>query len=341
MSCWSISVVLYQFTGLSMWMMFILSFVASQSPVSTVSVASIFDVTSPSEKSSVIGRRSALSSIGGFIGLGVSYALNDDQASAACLVCMCLSIVVHGFFWPETLPSSRRVPFSCGSVNPLKPLVFFFQSRPYRYLFFVMLVEQLAGSGYNALIFNYAVKTFHVSQSLFVAVLATFMLGSTLVPGLLLPLLKQKFGMSDTRLIVFGLIGMASSFGVIAFIPDLVCFFAASATLGLGGLIAPAASSIVSSRIPDSEQPFSAIQSLSAVLAQVTFDALFIVGNTQFDNPGFAFIFAFGFCIIALICAVIFQRLLVDEKPYTKESDHSESLISLDDREAENQRPYA
>ena len=255
MSCWSISVVLYQFTGLSMWMMFILSFVASQSPVSTVSVASIFDVTSPSEKSSVIGRRSALSSIGGFIGLGVSYALNDDQASAACLVCMCLSIVVHGFFWPETLPSSRRVPFSCGSVNPLKPLVFFFQSRPYRYLFFVMLVEQLAGSGYNALIFNYAVKTFHVSQSLFVAVLATFMLGSTLVPGLLLPLLKQKFGMSDTRLIVFGLIGMASSFGVIAFIPDLVCFFAASATLGLGGLIAPAASSIVSSRIPDSVLP--------------------------------------------------------------------------------------
>jgi len=209
-----------------------------------------------------------------------------------------------------------------------------------------MLVEQLAGSGYNALIFNYAVKTFHVSQSLFVAVLATFMLGSTLVPGLLLPLLKQKFGVSDSRLIVFGLIGMATSFGVIAFIPDLVCFFAASATLGLGGLIAPAASSIVSSRIPDSEQglaqgAFSAIQSLSAVLAQVTFDALFIVGNTQFDNPGFAFIFAFGFCIIALICAVIFQRLLVDDKPYAREADHSESLISLDDREAENQRPYA
>ena len=140
------------------------------------------------------------------------------------------------------------MPFSCGSINPLKPLRFFFQSRPYRYLFFVMLVEQLADSG------TYAVKTFHVSQYLFVAVLATFVLGSTLVPGVVLPLLKQKLGVSDSSLIVTGLVGMASAFGVIAFIPNVICFFAAFATLGLGGLIAPAASSIVSSRIPDSEQ---------------------------------------------------------------------------------------
>jgi hypothetical protein len=144
------------------------------------------------------------------------------------------------------------------------------------------------------------------------------MLGSSLVPGLLLPLLKQSLGVSDLRLLVVGLVGMAVAFGAIAFFENVIVFFAASAVLGLGGLISPSAFAIVSTRIADCDQGLPRRVrcrhlSLSAVIAQVTFDSLFVVGNTSFHNAGFAFYFALGFCVIALACALAFERALGDD----------------------------
>ncbi len=104
--------------------------------------------------------------------------------------------------------------------------------------------------------------------------------------------------------------------------------------LGFGGLISPAAMSIVSVRTSDKDQglaqgAFSANTSLSAILAQVTFDALFILGNTQYNSAGFAFYFAFAFCLIALACAIGFERSLTEEKDVSNEEsgDTSQSLL--------------
>ena len=143
------------------------------------------------------------------------------------------------------------------------------------------------------------------------------MLSSAVVPGVILPLLKGR-EVSDMRLMNFGLVGMCVSFGLIAFIVNVYIFFAAAACLGLGALISPAAFSIVSSRVSDSDQglaqgAFSSVTSLSAVLAQVTFDSLFIVGNVKFHDPGFAFYFALAFSVIALGCAYQLGKALVAE----------------------------
>ena len=165
------------------------------------------------------------------------------------------------------------------------------------------------------------------------------MLGSSLVPGLLLPLLKQSLGVSDLRLLVVGLVGMAVAFGAIAFFENVIVFFAASAVLGLGGLISPAAFTIVSTRIADCDQglaqgAFAAVTSLSAVIAQVTFDSLFVVGNTSFHNAGFAFYFALGFCVIALACALAFERTLGDDDSATPAERHqTDTYHSLATRE--------
>jgi hypothetical protein len=193
MSCWSISVVLYELTGWkgSLWLIFILSFVASQSPASTVSVSSILDVCPTEDKSKVLGRRAALFVLGNCVGLAISYKLTDVQASVACLMCTALSVFVHVVFWPETL--SNRIPFTRGTLNPFRPLLFFFNKKSYRFLFFVMLVEQLAGAGFNALIFNYAVKAFNAGPSIITAALTTFTLGSAAMPGLLLPVCFYLF----------------------------------------------------------------------------------------------------------------------------------------------------
>lgn len=335
MSCWPISVVLYELTGLSLWLMFALSFVASQSPVNAVAQASICDVTPEQDKSKVLGRRSALFVLGSTIGLACSYVLSDLWASVACMICTALSVMVHIVWWPETLSNTDRVQFECGGLNPLKPLMFFFRTRSYRYLFFVMLVEQLAGSGFNALVFNYSVKTFNASQSLFISALTVFNLGSALMPGLLLPLLKY-WGCSDLSILHTGLLGMSVSFGLIAFIPNLTVFFFAAATLGVGGLVSPAAFSIVSSRTSQSEQglaqgAFSAVTSVSSVIAQVTFDSLFILGNTKFNDPGFAFYFALGFCLLAFACALLFGRSLEAEERRSGHSDYSELHDELAD----------
>jgi hypothetical protein len=111
MSCWSVSVFIYLVTGWnwSLWLMFVLSFVASQSPASTVSVSSILDVCPSEDKSKVMGRRAALFLVGTTVGLGAGYALSDFQASVACFVCSLLSVVIHVNFWPETLLKRHRV----------------------------------------------------------------------------------------------------------------------------------------------------------------------------------------------------------------------------------------
>ena len=127
---------------------------------------------------------------------------------------------------------------------------------------------------------------------------------------------------------------MILAFTLISFFENIYCFFGACVTLGFGGLISPAAMSIVSVRTSDKDQglaqgAFSANTSLSAILAQVTFDALFIVGNTQYNSAGFAFYFAFAFCIIALACAIGFERSLANEidRPQSDGDDINESLI--------------
>jgi MFS family permease len=147
-------------------------------------------------------------------------------------------------------------------------------------------------------------------------------------------ILQIKLKCSDFLLVRIGLIGMAVAFMFISFFENIYCFFGACVMLGFGGLISPAAMSIVSIRTSDKDQglaqgAFSANTSLSSILAQVTFDALFILGNTQYNSAGFAFYFAFAFCLIALACAVGFERTLSDEKETaTDESgDINQSLI--------------
>jgi MFS family permease len=132
-------------------------------------------------------------------------------------------------------------------------------------------------------------------------------------------ILQVKLQCSDFLLIRIGLIGMAASFTLISFFENLYCFFGACIMLGFGGLISPAAMSIVSRRTSDKDQglaqgAFSANASLSSILAQVIFDALFILGNTQYNSAGFAFYFAFAFCLIALACAIGFERSLINQK---------------------------
>jgi hypothetical protein len=79
------------------------------------------------------------------------------------------------------------VTFSGGSLNPLRPLLFFSTKVSYRYLFVVMLTEQLAGEGFRALLFQYIFKAFNAGTSLLSLALVTSNLASALMPGVLLP----------------------------------------------------------------------------------------------------------------------------------------------------------
>ena len=112
---------------------------------------------------------------------------------------------------------------------------------------------------------------------------------------------------------------MAAAFSFLAFFKNVYMFFTACVFLGFGGLISPAANAIISTYISDKDQglaqgAFSSVASLSAILAQVIFEPMFVLGISKYDNPGFAFYFAFIFCAIALACAVIFEQTFRTEK---------------------------
>ncbi len=152
-------------------------------------------------------------------------------------------------------------------------------------------------------------------------------------------ILQVKLKCSDFLPIRIGIIGMIVAFTLISFFENIFCFFGACIILGFGGLISPAAMSIVSARTSEKDQglaqgAFSANTSLSAILAQVTFDALFIVGNIQYNSAGFPFYFAFAFCFIALACAIGFEQSLAnDERPdrddIGESSSHAISIAAL------------
>jgi MFS family permease len=111
-----------------------------------------------------------------------------------------------------------------------------------------------------------------------------------------------------------GLIGMSVAFTFLAFFENVYMFFAACVLLGFGGLINPSANAIISTYISDKKQglaqgAFSSVTSLSAILAQAIFEPMFILGINKYQNAGFPFYFAFVFCVIAVLCAIVFERI--------------------------------
>ncbi len=127
-------------------------------------------------------------------------------------------------------------------------------------------------------------------------------------------ILQLKLKCSDFVIMRLGLIGMAVAFMFLAFFQNIYLFFAACVTLGFGGLINPSANAIISTYVSDKDQglaqgAFSSVSFLSAIVAQVIFEPLFILGITKYQNAGFPFYFAFAFCVIAVCCAVVFERI--------------------------------
>ncbi len=81
----------------------------------------------------------------------------------------------------------------------------------------------------------------------------------------------------------------------------------------------PASNAVISTYISDKEQglaqgAFSSVESLSAILAQVMFVPMYDLGNSKYDNAGFAFYFAFIFCAVAFACSVMFEQTFRTEK---------------------------
>jgi MFS family permease len=132
-------------------------------------------------------------------------------------------------------------------------------------------------------------------------------------------ILQNKLKCSDFLVIRIGIVGMAAAFSFLAFFKNVYMFFTACIFLGFGGLISPAANAIISTYISDKDQglaqgAFSSVASLSAILAQAIFEPMFALGNSKYDDAGFAFYFAFTFCAIAFACAVIFEQTFRTEK---------------------------
>ncbi len=73
------------------------------------------------------------------------------------------------------------------SLNPFRPLLFFYSKTSYRYLFVVMLAEQLAGAGFSALLFQFIRQAFNADQTFLALALITFNLATATMPGILLP----------------------------------------------------------------------------------------------------------------------------------------------------------
>lgn len=274
--------------------------------------AYIADVTPPEKRAEGFGLVGAAFGLGFAIGPAIGGALGDINLRLpffVAAVCVGLNWLYGAFVLPESLPPDRRRAFSFARANPLGSLLNLkrihgiaqFAAMHFIYMLGHTMLQSVwvLYTGYR-----YGWTPRQIGLSLMVAGI-----GSMFVQGKLVgPILKRTgeargllLGLSITAL-VYTLYGCASQGWLIYGFIALGAF---------GGLTGPAAQSLITRRVPPTEQgavqgALGGLQSLAGVISPPIAAWSFAVGiggEGALHLPGLAFFEATALCLVALAIA--------------------------------------
>jgi MFS transporter, DHA1 family, tetracycline resistance protein len=279
--------------------------------VTSASATALFaymaDITRPEGRARAFGLVGAVASAGFVAGPALGGALGEWGPRLPFWVAGALSSTafLYGLFvLPESLPPERRAAFAWRRANPVAALRLLKSHRG------------LLGLASGSFLLTFAQRLFMTVFVLFAGHrhnLAIISIGALLAFSSVLDLVMQgvvvgpataRFG--DRRVMVFGLTGMAVSLLAMGFAPSTALFVVALVPSSLGGLAEPTIKSLLSRRVPETQQgqlqgAVQSVASIAGVAGPVFFG--WVYGRSSLSMPGLSFVIAAGILFAAALCS--------------------------------------
>lgn len=272
----------------------------------TALFAYVADVTQPEDRARAFGLVGAVASAGFVLGpaLGGLFGAWSPRLPFWVAAGLSAAAFLYGLFvLPESLPPERRRAFSWGRAHPIAALGL------------LRSHGELIGLALSGFLLTFSHRLFMTVFVLFAAHrhgLGTFEVGALLafssvldltVQGALVGPATARFG--ERRITVVGLLGGAFSLLAMGFAPTVLWFVLAFIPTSLLGLAEPTIKSMMSRRVPETEQGQlqGAIQT-AASIAGITGPLFFgwVYGWSNLTIPGLSF---------ALAAAILFAAALL------------------------------
>jgi DHA1 family tetracycline resistance protein-like MFS transporter len=273
----------------------------------TALFAYMADVTRPESRARAFGLIGAAISAGFVLGPALGGMLGDISPRLPFWVAAGFSgaAFLYGLVvLSESLPPERRKPFAWRTANPVAALRMLLGRRElnalassvflltFSHRLFMTVFVLFAGH-------QHALSTLQIGALLaFSSVLDLIMQGAVVGPA------TARFG--DRRTTIIGLIGGTLSFLAMGLAPSAPWFVAAMIPASLMGLAEPTLKSMLSRRVPESEQgqlqgAMQSLASVAGISGPVFFGWVFAVSSAT--APGLSFVIAAGILAVAAVFA--------------------------------------
>jgi DHA1 family tetracycline resistance protein-like MFS transporter len=236
-----------------LWVYFAANVLASFDSTS-VMLAYLSDVVPAPQRAYCFGLLFATISLGVVVAPFVAVALGSGT-NAPFLVAAGVSLfyLILVCFVPESLPKSKRVPFSSlRDLNPFRIIGVLGRYKMFQRLALVVLLGELTMRGRFAINFSYLKSRFHITEAQFAYVALTFGVLGVLSQSVLLKWLVRRW--SNQRIMLLGLCAVVLNMLSFVVIWKLWMVYPTELFSCLSFLSFPAVSAMKSNNVADSEQ---------------------------------------------------------------------------------------
>jgi DHA1 family tetracycline resistance protein-like MFS transporter len=247
--------------------------------------AYIADTAPPHKRAAAFGMLGALFSVGFILGPWLGGELGAVDLRLPFWVAGGLSLANALYGWlvlPESLPPAQRSRFSWRGANPVGALRLLRTHPLLVGLAGVALLNHL-GHDVNPHVFGfYAMQRFGFDEALVGRTLMAVGVGGVLVSGVLVgPLVR---GLGERGALLLGLACGALGFGLQAFAPSALWFWAGIPLINLWSINGPAMQSLMVARVEASAQgqlqgALQSLRGLCSLVTPVLFTQVFVLGT--------------------------------------------------------------
>jgi DHA1 family tetracycline resistance protein-like MFS transporter len=289
----------------------------------SASVTAIFaymtDITAPGDRTKAFGRVGAAISAGFLVGPALGGLLAEWGPRVPFWTAAALSGVafLYGLIvLPESLPPERRKAFSWHHASPLGSIALIRSHGDLTGLATGTFLLSFTHKIYTTVFVLYAAHR-HGLGSLEVGLLLTGTAALDLVlQGLLVGPITQRFG--DRPTMLFGLLTGAVGMVAMGLAPSPAWFVAAMVFNGLMGLAEPTLKSLMSARVPETDQgrmqgAIHSLISLAGIVGPVCFGWLY--GVSFVTQPGLVFFVAAAVLVLAALAGAGVKLGLPQTRP--------------------------
>ncbi|NIZ10208.1 MFS transporter [Pseudooceanicola sp. HF7] len=256
----------------------------------TLATASAYmaDISSQEERSANFGLVSAAFGAGFVLGPIIGGFLGELGTRAPFWVAAgvgAVNLALALAFLPESLAAPLRRPFRLVRANPFSALATAFRLPALRMLLVVMLIFMMSMTVYAAIWSYFAKARFGWDAGLIGISLTIYGSALMLVQAVLFRPISRRLG--DRGTVLFGLVGNALSFLLLAFIRNGPATLVLTPVTALGEVAGPALTGIASKATPMDAQGelqgvFASLQAVSMIVSPLALGAIF----RAFTNDG-------------------------------------------------------